>query len=262
VCQTFGAFESKLPEKLKVVARTYDSCMSTRGEAAGVVLASGSGTRVGAAVNKVYLPVSGRSVVSWSLNTLASVPGIGPLVLVIRPEDRELAERALTIEVDRPDVEVVTGGATRQESELMALRQLAGRIGDESVDTVLIHDAARPFVGADLVASVLRAAREFGGAIPGVPRDDLVSVISGTDQVGAPLEQVVAVQTPQGFRAAPLLAAYESAAAEGFVGTDTASCMERFSDVPVRCIAGDVRNFKITYPHDLVIAERVLLGAD
>lgn len=223
-----------------------------------MVLASGSGTRVGAALNKVYLPVAGKCVVSWSLGTFARVADIGPLVLVIRPEDRDLADRVLAEEVPGRAVEVVSGGVTRQESELMALRRLADRIGAGAVDTVLIHDAARPFVSVDLVRSVLRAARECGGAIPGVPRSDLVPVLPDADTVGAPLDQVVAVQTPQGFAARPLLAAYERAAAEGFVGTDTASCMERFTDLAIRCIEGDERNFKITYPHDLVIAERVL----
>jgi 2-C-methyl-D-erythritol 4-phosphate cytidylyltransferase len=74
----------------------------------------------------------------------------------------------------------------------------------------------------------------------------------------ADLGRVVTVQTPQGFPAVPLLAAYERAAADGFVGTDTAACMARYSDVPTRCIPGDERNIKITYPHDVEIAERLL----
>ncbi|MER6899963.1 2-C-methyl-D-erythritol 4-phosphate cytidylyltransferase, partial [Amycolatopsis sp. NPDC000740] len=74
-----------------------------------------------------------------------------------------------------------------------------------------------------------------------------------------PLPGAIRVQTPQGFRAQPLLAAYEQAAAEGFLGTDTASCMERFSALPVRWVPGSAENVKITYPHDLAVAERFLL---
>lgn len=227
--------------------------------AAAVVLASGSGTRVGAELNKVYLPLAGQRLVSWSVNTLARVPGIGVMVLVIRPEDAEHAQWVLDREISVA-VEVVPGGATRQESELSALRHLAGRIDAGEVDTVLIHDAARPLVGDALVAAVLRAAREHGGAVPGLPRDDLVRVTPDGDQVAeVPPDRLVAVQTPQGFRAAALLAAYEAAARAGFVGTDTASCMERFSDIAVRVVAGDHQNLKVTYPHDVLVAEELLV---
>ena len=229
--------------------------------AAGVVLASGSGTRVGAAVNKVFLPLSGRLVVAWSLSALAGVAGIGVLVLVIRPSDRLLADEVLADPaLAGIAVEVVHGGNSRQESELMALRQLGRRISTGAIDTVLIHDAARPLVTSDLASSVLLAARESGGAIPGLPRDDLVPVTSDT-VTGHTLDRVVTVQTPQGFSARPLLAAYEQAAADGFVGTDTAACMAEYSSVRTRCIEGDERNIKITYPYDIAIAERLLADA-
>lgn len=226
--------------------------------AAGVVLASGSGTRVGAAVNKVYLPLAGRPVVAWSLAALARVPDIRVLLLVIRDADRELADEVVAA-LGVP-VEVVPGGASRQESELMALRALADRITSGAVDTVLIHDAARPLVTPELAGEVLRTAREHGGAIPGLPRTDLVRVAADGSVVAADLGRVVTVQTPQGYRAAPLLAAYERAAADGFVGTDTAACMARYSDLPTRCIPGSATNLKITYPYDLAIAERVVAG--
>jgi len=233
--------------------------------AAGVVLASGSGTRVGADLNKVYLPLAGRRVLAWSLDALASVSEIGVLVLVIRPEDGELAADVVRREVVNAEglpIEVVFGGATRQDSELCALRQLADRIDRGEIDAVLIHDAARPLVSSDLVAAVLRVARDRGGAIPCLPRRDLVAVREdGAVITDAALGSVVAVQTPQGFQAGPLLAAYEQAAKVGFVGTDTAACMARFSSVDVGCIPGDERNFKITYAQDLIVAAKLLESA-
>ncbi|MFB9925704.1 2-C-methyl-D-erythritol 4-phosphate cytidylyltransferase [Amycolatopsis halotolerans] len=224
--------------------------------AAGVVLASGAGTRVGAALNKVYLPVAGRRVVAWSLDAFAAAAGIGVLVLVIRPEDAPLAEEVLA-GLSAP-VEIVPGGATRQASELNALRHLAPRIADGTVDSVLLHDGARPLVTPELISAVLERTREDGGAVPGLAADDVVSM-AGPDKVAGPLPGAIRVQTPQGFRAQPLLAAYEQAAAEGFLGTDTASCMERFSALPVRWVPGSAENVKITYPHDLAVAERFLL---
>lgn len=231
---------------------------STRSHAAAVVLASGSGTRVGAKVNKVYLPLAGRRLLSWSIGAFAGVPGIGTLVLVTRPADREFVESVLNREVDGAEVEVVHGGRTRQESELNALRHLAERIDRGTVDTVLLHDGARPVVSPDLIIRVLEAARQHGGAVPGLPADDIVTA-AGDEGLGGPLPgSVVRAQTPQAFRARPLLDAYEEAARQGFDGTDTSSVMERFSTLPVHWVTGEHENFKVTYPHDLPVAEKVL----
>ncbi|OXM73763.1 2-C-methyl-D-erythritol 4-phosphate cytidylyltransferase [Amycolatopsis thermalba] len=219
--------------------------------AAAVVLASGAGTRVGAGVNKVYLPLAGRPIVAWSLAAFARTPGVGVLVFVIRPQDRALAEEALSGLGAR--AEIVHGGASRQDSELNALRHLAGRIESGAVDAVLLHDGARPLVTPALITEVLRTAREHGGAMPGVVADDIV-----TDEGARPPGTLVRAQTPQGFRAAPLVAAYEQAAREGFAGTDTASVMERYSRTPVRWVPGAVENIKVTYPHDLLVAGRIL----
>nr|WP_243658878.1 IspD/TarI family cytidylyltransferase [Tamaricihabitans halophyticus] len=231
--------------------------------AAGVVLAGGSGTRVGSELNKVYLPLAGRRLVSWSIAAFERVPEIGVLVLVVRPQDGDLVEWVLDREIIREDIEVVHGGDTRQTSELAALRHLSGRIDSGAVDTVLIHDAARPLISSALVSGVLHAAREHGGAIPGLPNDELGTVSAdGGELLGAAPDSLISVQTPQGFRAEPLLAAYEQAARLEFSGTDTASCMERFAATPVRWVHGEQRNFKITYPHDLVLAEHILASSD
>src|SRR5699024_4666915 len=96
------------------------------GRAAGVVLAGGSGTRVGAGLNKAFLPLAGRSIAAWGLNTLAAVEGVGPLVFVGRPDDLEHARFGDARETDVP-LEIITAGETQQESELMALRHLADR---------------------------------------------------------------------------------------------------------------------------------------
>lgn len=236
-----------------------------RATCAAIVLAGGSGARVGAARNKVYLPLRGRTVLSWSLEAFLSCPDIGWVVLVVRAEDRGSAADVLDREIGRPGVEVVTGGGTRQQSELAGLRQLAGPIRSGGIETVLIHDGARPLVAPELVAAVIEAARTFGGGVPGLLRDDLAYAVTdgaGGDAVSGPAHGLVAVQTPQGFRAGPLLAAYEEADRHGFAGTDTAACVSRFApQLPVRLVPGDERNIKITYPHDLALAERLCGGA-
>jgi 2-C-methyl-D-erythritol 4-phosphate cytidylyltransferase len=195
-------------------------------------------------------------VLAWSIDTFVGMPEIGVVVLVVREPDRELADGVLAT-CAASDVEVVTGGATRQESELAGLRRLAARIEDGAIDAVLVHDGARPLASRALVATVLAEARATGGAVPGLWRTDLAAATPGGSDLAGPFpDGLVAVQTPQGFRAAPLLAAYLEAARCGFAGTDTASCMQRFApDVPIRWVAGDERNVKITYSHDLAVAE-------
>src|SRR6266511_836084 len=159
------------------------------GSYAGIVLAAGSGTRVGHSGSKAYLPLAGRSVLVWALETLAGTGGVERLVLAVRDQDLELAGEVLERELPGVGVDLVAGGPTRHESEHRALRLLAGDIRRGAIAAVLLHDAAGPLLPGDG-------------------------------------ERLVSIQTPQAFRAAPLLDAYEAAARDGFAGTDTAACIE------------------------------------
>src|SRR5690625_5308108 len=104
-----------------------------RGLSAAVGRSGGSGTRVGDYMNKAFLPLAGRSIASWGLNTLGSVEGVGLLVFVVRPEDLEHARFVAGRETDHR-LEIITGGDTRQGSELLALRHLADRLDAGAVD--------------------------------------------------------------------------------------------------------------------------------
>jgi 2-C-methyl-D-erythritol 4-phosphate cytidylyltransferase len=224
---------------------------------AAVVLAGGSGTRVGADRNKVYLKVGGRSVIGWSLATMASVPGLARLILVVRPMDRALVAELLATELPGVPVELVDGGAQRQDSELQALRHLAPAIAAGAVDIVAIHDGARPLATAELTGAVIAAAARYGGAVPGLPAENLLDV-SAPGEVKPLSGRHVRVQTPQAFAAAPLLAAYEAAARDGYAATDTAGCVARYGSLDVRCVPGGADNLKITTPDDLILAEALL----
>jgi 2-C-methyl-D-erythritol 4-phosphate cytidylyltransferase len=228
---------------------------------AGIVLAAGAGTRVGNSRNKVYLPLGGRRIVTWSLELFRQVPGIGRLVLVVREDDRELAAEVLDRELAGVPVELVTGGETRHESEYRALLHLADDIRRGEIDVVLVHDAARPLTPVKVVEEVLATAVRTGGAIPALPLED----VAGVDADGRIAEpgrtDLIRVQTPQAFRSTQLLAAYEAAAADGFAGTDTASCVERYQGVAVHVVAGDPRNLKVTYADDLFMAELMLAAS-
>ena len=115
-----------------------------------VILAAGSGSRVGATVNKVLLPLRGVPVLVWSVRDALALPDVRRLVLVVRPEDRAAVEAAVAPHLTDREVLVVDGGATRHASEWAALRVLAPDIEAGEVDVVVVHDGARPLAGRPL----------------------------------------------------------------------------------------------------------------
>jgi 2-C-methyl-D-erythritol 4-phosphate cytidylyltransferase len=221
--------------------------------AAAVLLAAGNGTRVGAELNKVLLPVAGIPILARSVRTVLEVTGVHRLVLVVRPEDRDAVGEAVSPHLGAHDLWLVDGGVHRHASEWQALRTLAPDIECDEIDVVAIHDAARPLASESLWRSVIDTAAELGAAIP-VQQMPQLSHRNGS--VAA--HGLVGVQTPQAFRALDLLAAHRRAAEEGYVGTDTASVLERYSDVTVHGVPSTAANLKVTFPEDVVLAESLL----
>jgi 2-C-methyl-D-erythritol 4-phosphate cytidylyltransferase len=221
-------------------------------QAAVVVLAAGAGSRVGAEVNKVLLPLGDIPVVARSVMTARAVEGVRRVVLVVRDGEQEAVRTAVepSLDDEQPQVAMVTGGATRHASEWEALSLLADQIEAGEIDVVAMHDAARPLATHDLYDRVLAAAAEHGGAIPVAPLDHLVDL----DGDALP-ERLVGVQTPQAFRAADLLAAHRAARADGFEATDTAGCLAAYADVAVVAVESDAGNLKLTVADDFLVAE-------
>lgn len=228
--------------------------MSVR--AAAVVLAAGSGTRVGAETNKVLLPLGGVPILAWSVRTVLEVQWVHRVVLVVRPDDRDQVAEAVTPHLGTHDLWVVDGGVRRHDSEWRALQTLERDIARGELDVVAIHDAARPLASPHLWTEVIEVAASYGGAVP-VVRTGRLSHRDGRRAA----DGLVAVQTPQAFRAPDLLAAYHRAEGDGFVGTDTASCLERYADLRIRAVPAPAGNLKVTYPDDLRLAEALLARA-
>jgi len=222
-------------------------------QAAVVILAGGSGTRVGADTNKVLLPLGDGTVLGRSVRAALDVPDVTRLVLVVRPGDEEAVRAAVAPLLGDREVRMVRGGATRHASEWAALQALSEDIDAGAVDVVAVHDGARPLADVALFAATLDAAREHGGALPIV---ELPGLLGRDLRAAAP--GLVGVQTPQAFRAAPLLDAHRRAAADRFESTDTAACFERYCDLPVVAVHGGATNLKVTFPEDLAVAERLL----
>lgn len=214
-----------------------------------VIVAAGSGSRVGASVNKVLLPLGGRPVLAWSVRAALAASAVTRVVVVVRPGEVDAVSEALAPHLGDAEVLLVPGGATRHASEWAALRTLEPAIAAGEVEVVAIHDGARPLAGTALFDAVVAAARTHGGALPVTP---LTGVLPRTDR------ELVAVQTPQAFAARTLWDAYRRADAEGFEGTDTASCLERYAaGTPIAAVPGTAANLKVTYAEDLALAARL-----
>ena len=151
------------------------------------------------------------------------------------------------------EVLLAVGGETRHTSEWAALRVLAPRIESGEIDVVAVHDGARPLTTRELFETTLASARTHGGAIPVAPVPGLVARADHTV-----VRRVAGVQTPQAFAATELLSAYRQADRDGFVGTDTASCLERYGRVRIAAVPSSAANLKITYPDDLGLAGALL----
>lgn len=219
-----------------------------------VIVAAGSGTRVGAGVNKVLLPLGDRPVLAWSVRDALAVDDVRRVLVVVRPADRGAVAEALAPHLGDAEVVLVDGGSTRHASEWAALQLLAPAIESGELDLVAIHDGARPLAGVALFEATLAAAREHGGAIPVVPVRELL-----TTELVQVVGELGAVQTPQAFRADLLLAAHTAAAGTGFEGTDTAAVLAAHGDHDVAAVPSSPANLKITFPEDISLAERLLL---
>lgn len=220
--------------------------------AAVVILGAGSGSRVGADVNKVLLPLLDAPVLVWSVRTALAVSDVRRVMLVVRPDEEAAVSEAVAPHLGDAEIGIVAGGETRHDSEWNALQALGPEIEAGEIDVVAIHDGARPLADAELFEETIAAAREHGGAIPVVARGQLISRTGDT----LPPE-LVAVQTPQAFRAANLLTAYTQADADGFQGTDTASCLERYTELRIAAVPSTPLNLKVTFPDDIRVAERL-----
>lgn len=208
---------------------------------------------MGARLNKVFIEVDGHSILEHSLRLFESSPLVDEVVLVARRSDLSRCEplRKRFAKLRR----VVPGGDKRHRSEFAGIRALAAPIDAGEVDTVLVHDAVRPFASRALVERLIAGVAQTIGCIPGLPVGRTTAVVSDGWIAGYP-RNLWTVQTPQAFQATWLLEAHNKAARQGFIGTDTASVVE-WAGGDVSVIEGEPDNIKITTPEDLERARRI-----
>ncbi len=237
--------------------------MTATSSIAFLVVAGGRGSRAGDGPPKQYRRLVGRSVIAHTLEALRAAAPQAVIATVIHADDRELYDASvaeLSLETRERLLEPSIGGASRQQSVRNGLEALAALAKPPRI--VLIHDAARPFVGAALVARAIDAALDHGAAAPGVPLSDTVKEIDASGKVTATPERarLRAVQTPQSFAFDLILEAHRAAASNSLEFTDDAMVAERAGH-PVHISEGDPANVKLTTQEDFLRATSLLLNA-
>jgi 2-C-methyl-D-erythritol 4-phosphate cytidylyltransferase / 2-C-methyl-D-erythritol 2,4-cyclodiphosphate synthase len=217
------------------------------GVVAAVVVAAGRGFRAGGEGPKQYREIGGEPVIRTSLKGLASHPRIAMVQPVIHPDDIDLFRAAAA---GLGVLEPVLGGATRQASVRAGLEALSPR----RPELVLVHDAARPFASAALIARGIAAAGASGAAIPAIAVADTVKTVDAFGVVTGTLEraQLRLVQTPQAFGFATLLAAHERARAAGREDFTDDSALVEWAGIKVSTFEGEAANVKLTTADDFV----------
>ncbi|MBV7392817.1 bifunctional 2-C-methyl-D-erythritol 4-phosphate cytidylyltransferase/2-C-methyl-D-erythritol 2,4-cyclodiphosphate synthase [Mameliella sediminis] len=211
-----------------------------------IIVAAGRGTRAGGGQPKQWREIAGKPVARWTLEAFA---GFGPLVMVIHPDDRDIA----TTVTKGLEVQLVAGGAERSASVRAGLEALEPRAPQK----VLIHDVARPCIAPRVIRSVIDALDHHPGAAPALAVTDALwtgddDLVSGTrDRAG-----LYRAQTPQGFDYAGILAAHR--AHPGGAADDVA--VARAAGMDVAIVPGDEANLKITGPEDFLRAAKQLRG--
>ena len=222
-----------------------------------IIAAGGRGLRLGADRPKQFLEIGGRSILEASVGALAASNRIDEIVVAL-PDDHLAAAGEGWAGVAKP-IAFVAGGPRRQDSVANAFAKAAGH-----ADVIVIHDAARPFVTADMIARTIDAAHVHGAAIAAIPARDTVKQTGDPDSDGSrpiratiPRDTVFLAQTPQAFRRDVLARAIAEGAS--IDATDEAMLVERLG-LPVRVVEGDLRNIKITTAEDLAFARRAASG--
>lgn len=219
-----------------------------------IVLAAGSGTRMHAGQNKMFLQLAGKSVLERTITAFQQCDLVDGIIVVAKAE--ELPQVQMMVPKERFDkiLAYTAGGKERQDSVLCGL--YAVKAQDVVYPRVLIHDGARPFVTDVLIAELLTRLSSGCGCIAGVPAKDTIKRVDATGMVTETLvrKELWNIQTPQCFYTDEILHCYECAQQEQYSGTDDASLAEKYG-LSVHVIPAYYENIKLTTPEDLDVAE-------
>lgn len=218
-----------------------------RAKVSAIIVAAGVGKRFGSNLPKQFLKLNNKTILQISLEKFQNCKLVDNIIVVVQKKyfsnTYQIVENAKLSKV----IDVITGGKERQDSVWNGIRYLK----DKNSKIILIHDAVRPLVSLELIEKIVKSAEKFGAAVPAIPLRDTIKVISGKYLSGTiKRDEIVAVQTPQGFKFSLIEKAYKKAFEDKFYGTDDASLVERINH-KIKMVKGDYINIKITTAEDL-----------
>ncbi len=219
-----------------------------------VIVAGGKGTRMGADMNKVFLPVGEKEIISHTISAFNSHQAIDEIIIVTRACDYNKMKEIIRRDEYTKVVFITEGGSTRQGSVYNGLKLVSG-------DIVLIHDGARCLITHDEIDKVIADTVKFGAASVGVKVKDTLKAIDGNGNIISTVdrEKTVHIQTPQAFKTEEILALHEMALEDKISVTDDCSIFEYYKKT-VHLTEGSYDNIKLTTPEDIAVAEEILRG--
>ena len=229
---------------------TLEGRVSSKPSTAAVIVAGGQGERFGNPGGKQLFDVLGKPVLTWSAEAFDATPDVG-LIVIACPDERreEYCRNAIDPYPFVTPIEFVTSGTIRQESAMNGVDAVP-----EEFELIAVHDGARPLITVELIThavNILKGVPDLDGVVVGHPSIDTLKIVDGDAIVGTPDRTMFWVaQTPQVFRASICRQAFQAAMADGFVGTDDSSLIERIGGT-VTMIQGPRDNIKVTVPEDV-----------
>ena len=228
-------------------------------KAAAIITAGGTGKRFGAEgedkLPKQFIPLSGKPIILYSLESFERSKSISEIVVVVPEEWVDHTQNEI---INRHNIskvtEVISGGSERQQSVEKGFKSISS-----DAEIVVIHDGVRPFAIVDLIEEVITAAKESDGAIAAYPSTDTIKRSDSKQFIEDTVarETIWLAQTPQAFKYDILNMAFEKASEDGYLGTDEAALVERIGK-DVKLVKSSRYNIKITTPQDIEFGEYII----
>ena len=221
-----------------------------------IVLAAGSGRRMNSKVKKQFLEIGDKPILVHTLEKFNNCKMIDEIILVTGKDEIEFCRKEIIKKYGIVKVKkVISGGDQRQDSVFNGLKEI-----ENDEDIVLVHDGARPFIADEEIERCILVAKQYKACVLAVRVKDTIKKVDEDGNIIKTLDRdfLWSIQTPQVFKTEILRQAHMSAIGQGFIGTDDASLVEKFTNIPIKVVEGKYTNIKITTPEDISFGEVIL----
>ncbi|MCS7279124.1 MAG: 2-C-methyl-D-erythritol 4-phosphate cytidylyltransferase [Thermodesulfobacteriaceae bacterium] len=220
-----------------------------------IIPAAGEGKRVGFTIPKQFFSIKDVPLIIYTLKTFENHPQVDEIIVATSSNYLNYLEKLVIQHRFKKVKKIILGGETRQASVWAGVRA-----APYNTEIFLVHDAVRPFISANLITKIIEATLKYQAAIPAIPvRDTLTQVEGGWLKKNFPREGLYQVQTPQGIKAEILRFCLNQAEKENLLFPDESSLLLHFGYF-VKMVEGSLLNFKITYPEDLILTQKLMEG--